>query len=76
MSNPINKKLSRAKIKISGSSNNPAIELLVKFNLDTEVFNNIKAMQQLPDDVVIKFLQAEFSLSETDYKKRISIEYK
>lgn len=76
MSNPINKKLSRAKIKISGSSNNPAIELLVKFNLDTEVFNNIKAMQQLPDDVVIKFLQAEFSLSETDYKKRISIEHK
>ncbi|HMN47898.1 MAG TPA: hypothetical protein PKD67_02060 [Ignavibacteriaceae bacterium] len=76
MRNPINKKLSRAKIKISGSSNNPAIELLVKFNLDTEVFNNIKAMQQLPDDVVIKFLQAEFSLSETDYKKRISIEHK
>jgi len=76
MSNPINKKLSRAKIKISGSSNNPAIELSVKFNLDTEVFNNIKAMQQLPDDVVIKFLQAEFSLSETDYKKRISIEHK
>lgn len=76
MSNPINKKLSRAKIKISGSSNNPAMELSVKFNLDTEVFNNIKAMQQLPDDVVIKFLQAEFSLSETDYKKRISIEHK
>lgn len=76
MSNPINKKLSRAKIKISDSSNNPAIELSVKFNLDTEVFNNIKAMQQLPDDVVIKFLQAEFSLSETDYKKRISIEHK
>ncbi len=76
MSNPINRKLSRAKIKISHSSNNPAIELLVKFNLDTEVFNNIKAMQQLPDDVVIKFLQAEFSLSETDYKKRISIGHK
>lgn len=76
MSNPINKKLSKAKVNISDLSNNPAIELLVKFNIDTGVFNNIKAMQQLPDDVLIKFLQAEFSLSETDYKKRISIEHK
>lgn len=56
--------------------NDLTTELLNKSFLNPEVFNKIKIMQQLPDDVVIKFLQAEFSLFETDYKKRISIEHK
>ena len=51
-------------------------ETLINHNIDQEIFENIKALQQLPDDVVVNFLLAEASLSETDFADRLSIEKK
>ena len=51
-------------------------EVLTKLNISAEIFNNIKNLQKLPDDVVINFLLSESSLSKTDFVNRFSDEKK
>lgn len=69
----ITDKLKSEKVEnISITINKSNTELLRKLNIDQIVFDKIKKIQQLPDDVVINFLLAESSLSETDFADRIS----
>ena len=51
-------------------------EVLTKLNISAEIFNNIKNLQKLPDDVVINFLLSESSLSKTDFVNRFLDEKK
>ena len=43
-------------------------------DIDIELFEKIKNMQELPDFVVINFLQAAGKLKETDFNKRFKNE--
>lgn len=46
-------------------------ELIEKNNIDPDVFYSIKKMQQIPDDVILNFLNAESSLTDSQFKNRI-----
>jgi hypothetical protein len=61
--NQLNKDKSLS-VTISESSE----DLLVKHNISKEVFNKIKEVQDLPDEVIINFILCESSLSSTDFK--------
>jgi hypothetical protein len=61
--NKLNKDKSLS-VTISESSE----DLLVKHNISKEVFNKIKEVQDLPDEVIINFILCESSLSSTDFK--------
>ena len=42
--------------------------------IDKELIKRIKEIQDLPDDVIYKFICAACSLSKTDFAKRFNIE--
>jgi hypothetical protein len=56
----------------SGNEQKNFEKLLRKNKIDPVVFYSIKNMQQLPDDVIIDFLNAESSLIKSEFKKRIN----
>jgi hypothetical protein len=58
-----------------GNKNN-ITDLLKKLKIDVKIFNKIKEMQQLPEEVIIKFLLAESSLSNSDFLKRMNDDQK
>lgn len=69
----ISDKLKSEKLEnISITINKSNTEILRSLDIDQMVFNKIKKIQQLPDDVVINFLLAESSLTETNFADRIS----
>lgn len=49
-------------------------ELVQKHKIDPQVFYSIKKMQQIPDEVIINFLNAESSLIKSEFKERIIID--
>ncbi len=57
----------------SGDEQKKFERFLRKNKIDPVVFYSIKKMQQLPDDVIIDFLNAESSLIKSEFKKRINL---
>lgn len=47
--------------------NENLVQLLKQNNIDPQVFNLIKKMQQIPDNVIINFLNAESSLPKSNF---------
>lgn len=61
---------------MSDNSKKSCTEILINYKIDPVIFENIKNLQQLPDDVIINFLLAETSLSGTNFADRLSNEKK
>jgi len=55
------------KLKVKTSAENKMYDL----QLDTDVFTKIKNIQDLPDWVIIKFILADGTLQDSEFKKRI-----
>lgn len=56
-------------LSVSVGENENFEKLLRQNNIDPQVFNLIKKMQQIPDNVIINFLNAESSLVRSNFKR-------